>query len=367
MSLNRLNTAGLDFGTSNSTITYFDSNGQRSVAEDDRQSRYIPSMISCVDKLRIGYEAKRDQIKYSENTIFDAKRLLGKQMSSPGIKELVDNWPFKVVAGENDKAEYEITWQGQVKRVTPEEIVSHIIDYMCSLAEKKTNTRIENLVVTVPAHFDDTQRRCLLVAAEMTGRRVIQCLDEPTAAAISFSLTNDLNNKRVLVYDFGGGTFDVSIMDITDYVYNVRYTDGDAQLGGSDIDAILFNYIIQWLKDKYQLDISMNSKVCQRIRTVVEEIKVYFSGDDFFETEISIEPFEVMTEDGESIEEVPFSMQESEYNRLIEDVIVRTLDIVADCVNQKFLQDDDIDMIALIGGSSNICLVKEMLDEKYQN
>merc|ERR1711975_13851 len=231
------------------------------------------------------------------NTVFDAKRLIGRKFADPIVQADIKLWPFKVLAGAGDKPMIQVNFQGEDKKFHPEEVSSMILTKMKETAEAYLGTKINDAVVTVPAYFNDSQRQATKDAGSIAGLNVLRIINEPTAAAIAYGLDKKGSGERnVLIYDMGGGTFDVSLLTIEDGIFEVKATAGDTHLGGEDFDSRMVNHFVQEFKRKYKKDITGNARSLRRLRTACErakrtlssatsaaiEIDALFEGIDFF-------------------------------------------------------------------------------------
>merc|ERR1711977_152328 len=284
---------GIDLGTTYSCVGVRQ-NDRVEIIANDQGNRTTPSYVAFTDTERlIGDAAKNQAAMNPKNTIFDAKRLIGRKFSESTVQSDVKHWPFTVQAQPNGAPEVVVSHMGDKKAMTPEEISSMILSKMKDTAEAFTGSGIKNVVVTVPAYFNDSQRQATKDAAKIAGLNCMRIINEPTAAAIAYGLDKDKSKgeQNVLIFDLGGGTFDVSLLTIDDGIFEVKATAGDTHLGGEDFDNRLLQHFISEFKRKSKQDISGNARAMRRLRTACErakrqlssQIEVTFDIDSLFE------------------------------------------------------------------------------------
>ena len=243
---------GIDLGTTYSCVGWWRDNRCEIIA-NDQGNRTTPSYVSFTETERlVGDGAKNQGSLNPENTIFDAKRLIGRKFDDPAVQADIDHFPFKVIS-DNNKPKIQATYKGELKTFQPEEISSMVLTKMKEIAESYIGEE-----VTVPAYFNDSQRQATKDAGQICGLNVLRIINEPTAAAIAYGLDKKTEEKMVLIFDLGGGTFDVSLLSIDDGIFEVKATAGDTHLGGEDFDNILMKYFIDEFKRKNKIDISEN-------------------------------------------------------------------------------------------------------------
>ncbi|RHN77182.1 putative Heat shock protein 70 family [Medicago truncatula] len=269
---------GIDLGTTYSCVAVWLENHNRvEIIYNEQGNKTTPSFVAFTDDQRlIGNAAKNQSATNSENTVFDAKRLIGRRYSDSVVQKDIMLWPFRVITGENDKPMISVKYKGQEKQVSVEEISSMILTKMREVAETYLTSSVKNVVVTVPAYFNDSQRKATIDAGAIAGLNVIQIINEPTVAAIAygFDKRSESDCKRnIFVFDLGGGTFDVSILKIKGGVFEVKATAGNTHLGGEDFDNRMVNYFVEEFKKKNNVDISKNAKPLRRLRTACERAK----------------------------------------------------------------------------------------------
>ncbi|KAK8804729.1 heat shock protein HSP70 [Blastocystis sp. subtype 4] len=349
MSANLGNTISIDLGTTFSTGCYLDDSGKLSVIEDPNGIRYIPSVVTFGSTTIVGEPAAAYKRVGKSSTFYESKRLLAKEFKDPEVQELAKYWPFTIVEGEKKRAGYDAVIKGEKRILYPEEVSAQIIKYFCDLVEKKTNRKIEYVVITVPAFFDSNQRTATMQAAAIAGRKCIVVIDEPTAAAVDFSVENDLENKTLVVYDLGGGTFDVSVMAIKEKEYRPICINGDSGLGGANFTNLIYDIIVEQIRtDLQEPDRTFSRKEQARIQNASEETKIALSTTDSHEVNIELDD-----------NDLTLCITRVQFEDKIRPLIQRTVDITKACVNEAGLPH--LDYVAMIGGSTTIPLIKDML------
>ncbi|KAK3089377.1 hypothetical protein FSP39_003136 [Pinctada imbricata] len=265
---------GIDLGTTYSCVGVFQ-NGKVEIIANDQGNRTTPSYVGFTDSERLIGDAAKNQVAMNpQNTIFDAKRLIGRKFTDLSVQSDMKHWPFKV-ANDHWKPKLQAEYKGEVKTFSPEEISSMVLTKMKETAEAYLGQKVTNVVVTVPAYFNDSQRQATKDAGVIAGLNVMRIVNEPTAVALAYGLDKNLaGEKNVLIFDLGGGTFDVSILTIDEgSMFEVRSTAGDTHLGGEDFDNRMVNYFVQEFKRKHGKDISKNNRAMRRLRTACERAK----------------------------------------------------------------------------------------------
>lgn len=267
---------GIDLGTTYSCVGVW-KNDQVEIVANDQGNRTTPSYVAFTDTERlIGDAAKNQVARNPERTIFDAKRLIGRKADDPAVQADKKHWPFTVVAGDKDnKPVIEVEYQGEKKRFHAEEISAMVLTKMREVAESYIGKGVKEVVITVPAYFNDSQRQATKDAGTIAGLNVLRIINEPTAAAIAYGLDKKgAGEKNVLIFDLGGGTFDVSLLTIEDGIFEVKATAGDTHLGGEDFDNRLVDFCVQDFKRKNRgKDLSANNRALRRLRTQCERAK----------------------------------------------------------------------------------------------
>ena len=268
---------GIDLGTTYSAVGIWQ-NGKVEIIANDQGNRTMPSYVSFNETERlIGEPAKNQSSLNSTNTIFDAKRLIGRKIGDPSIQQDIKYWPFKVKGDDNGKPMIDVEFKGENKSFHPEEISSMILVKLKEIAEGYLGSEVKDAVITVPAYFNDSQRQATKDAGTIAGLNILRIINEPTAAAIAYGLDKGTKGEQnILIFDLGGGTFDVSLLTIDDGIFEVKATAGDTHLGGEDFDTRLVNHFITEFKKKNKVDISGNNKCLRRLRTACERAKELF-------------------------------------------------------------------------------------------
>ena len=279
------NAIGIDLGTTYSCVAHF-ANNKVEIIANDQGNRTTPSYVAFTDTERlIGDAAKNQAAMNPSNTVFDAKRLIGRKFSDKEVVEDMKHFPFSVI-DKGGKPKIQVDFKGERKDFTPEEISSMVLTKMKETAESFLGTKVTDAVVTVPAYFNDSQRQATKDAGFIAGLNVLRIINEPTAAAIAYGLDKKSEDeKNVLIFDLGGGTFDVSLLSIEDGIFDVKATAGDTHLGGEDFDHRLVNHFVTEFKRKNKKDISSNQRAMRRLRTACERAKRTLSSS----TQTSIE------------------------------------------------------------------------------
>merc|ERR1712227_1119488 len=289
---------GIDLGTTYSCVGIWQ-NDRVEIIANDQGNRTTPSYVAFTDSERLIGDAAKNQVAMNPiNTVFDAKRLIGRKFADPIVQADMKLWPFKVLSGAGDKPMIQVQFMGEEKKFHPEEVSSMVLTKMKETAEAYLGTKVSDAVVTVPAYFNDSQRQATKDAGSISGLNVLRIINEPTAAAIAYGLDKKGSGERnVLIYDMGGGTFDVSLLTIEDGIFEVKATAGDTHLGGEDFDNRIVNHFVQEFKRKNKgLDLSQNPRSLRRLRTACErakrtlssgtsasiEIDALFEGIDFY-------------------------------------------------------------------------------------
>ena len=358
MEVTRENTLGIDLGTTYSTAVYEDSNGLLQNVDDGNGTVYIPSVVCGYNQLIVGCPAKKAQSLHPNSTAYEFKRLVARDYNDPVVERLKSQWPFKVVPNKKGIAAIQLEWQGENRVISPEELYNYLVEYICQCAENKTGRRFTNIVLTVPASFNSNQKQNIKNAVETTGRHVIDIIPEPTAAVISFAENEGLENEHVLVYDFGGGTFDVSILHIHDGIYDVLKEDGDPFLGGSDVNECLLHLFLRKIQEETKLEMNAD-RLSRRLRDTCEKCKQALSNNESWDDLIDLSPEDYAVRNESAPDMVTVKIDREEMNREIMPIIGKTLEITERCVAKADLTLSQIGIVAMIGGSSNLdCAVK---------
>ena len=344
---------GIDLGTTNSCVGWWKDNRCEIIA-NDQGNRTTPSFVAFTDAERlIGDSAKNQSSNNSTNTIYDSKRLIGRKYSDPTILNEISTFPFKVKADENDKPKMVVNYKNEETEFHPEEISSMILTKMKEVAEAYIGEEVKDVVITVPAYFNDSQRQATKDAGIIAGLNVLRIINEPTAAAIAYGLDNDTSQeKNVLIFDLGGGTFDVSLLNIDEGIFEVKATAGDTHLGGEDFDNILVNHFKNEFKLKNKLDITENPKSLRRLRTACEKAKRILSNSNTATIELDslFNGIDFFT-----------SITRAKFENLCMNLFNKCLDPVTKVLRDSKISKSDVDEIVLVGGSTRIPKIQELL------
>ena len=327
-------TIGIDLGTTNSCIAVMEG-GKSKVIPSAEGGNTIPSIVEPVKNL-VGQVAKNQMVLNSKNTIFSVKRLMGRKMSDDMVKDTIKKVPYEVAAGKDDMAGVKV--DGKV--YTPQEISAKILSKIKADAEAYLGAKVDSAVITVPAYFDDSQRQATMQAGKIAGLEVKRIVNEPTAAALAYGLDKKKSGK-IAVYDLGGGTFDISILEIGDGVFEVKATNGDTFLGGDDFNHKLVDYIVAEFKKENGVDLSTDKQALQRIRDAAEKAKIELSSSSSAEIN---QPFITQGKDGTPLH-LTMSISRAKLEELVDDLIKKTIEPVKKCLADAKLKASDIDEI----------------------
>ncbi|KAK2394698.1 heat shock cognate 70 kDa protein [Trifolium repens] len=353
---------GIDLGTTYSCVAVWQEQHSRvEIIHNDQGNRTSPSFVAFTDEQRlIGDAAKNQAAANPQNTVFDAKRLIGRKFSDQAVQDDILLWPFKVTAGDNDKPMITVNYKNQEKQLCAEEVSSMILTKMREIAEAYLESPVKNAVVTVPAYFSDSQRKATIDAGAIAGLNVMRIMNEPTAAAIAYGLdkrTNCVGERNIFVFDLGGGTFDVSLLTIKDNVFQVKATAGNTHLGGEDFDNRMVNYFVQEFKRKNKVDISGNPRALRRLRTACERAKRTLS----FLVVATIEVDSLF-------QGIDFSssINRAKFEEMNMDLFNECTKIVESCLIDAKMDKSRVDDVVLVGGSSRIPKVQQLLQEFFK-
>lgn len=347
---------GIDLGTTYSCVGVW-KNGRVEIIANDQGNRTTPSYVAFNDTERlIGDAAKNQASMNPENTIFDAKRMIGRRFNDPVVQNDSKHWPFKIINKDN-KIYIQAKYKNEIKEFTPEEISSMVLSKMKETAESYLGETVKDAVITVPAYFNDSQRQATKDAGTIAGLNVLRVINEPTAAAIAYGLDKNKDKEHnIIIFDFGGGTFDVSLLSIEDGVFEVKATAGDTHLGGEDIDNIMVDYCAQEIQKKYKKDVKINNRALRRLRTACERAKRTLSTatQANIEVEQLIDGIDYYT-----------TITRARFEDLCSSIFIKCLKPVEKVLIDAKLDKSQIDEIVLVGGSTRIPKVQAMLSEFF--
>ena len=336
---------GIDLGTTNSCVAIMEGS-QAKVLENAEGARTTPSVVAFTeDKEKlIGQPAKRQAVTNPENTIFAVKRLIGRNFEDPTVKKDIEAAPFKIVSSEKGDA-----WiEAKGEKYSPSQISAFILQKMKETAEKYLGQPVSKAVITVPAYFNDAQRQATKDAGKIAGLEVLRIINEPTAASLAYGLDKK-QNKKIAVYDLGGGTFDVSILELGDGVFEVKSTNGDTFLGGEDFDNAVVEYLIGEFKKDSGIDLKSDKLALQRLKEAAEKAKIELSAAE--QTDINL-PF--ITADKTGPKHINLKMTRAKLEALVEDLIARTIPPCKTALKDAGISASDVDEVVMVGGMTRM-------------
>jgi len=348
---------GIDLGTTNSAMAVIE-NGVPKIIENKEGSRTTPSMVAITknNERVVGVVAKRQAITNPHNTIFSIKRLIGRKFSDPEVQRDKKLLPYEIRERAEDKG---VEVKIGDKWFTPQEVSAMILQKLKQDAEDKLGEKIEEAIITCPAYFDDSQRKATKVAGEIAGLKVKRVINEPTAAALAYGLTKK-KNQQIVVYDFGGGTFDISVLDVSEDTVEVKATGGDTHLGGDDFDQKIINWIVESYKKDEGIDLSKDSLALQRIKEAAEKAKVELSTAQ--ETEINL-PF--ITSDSSGPKHLLYKLSRAQLENMVGDYIQKSIELVKSTLKEADLKPEDIEAIVLVGGQTRMPKIQEEIKKLF--
>ncbi|KAI9127604.1 hypothetical protein K1719_000597 [Acacia pycnantha] len=350
---------GIDLGTTYSCVAVWQHN-QVEIIVNDQGNRTTPSYVAFNDPHRMVGEAAKNQAALNPtNTIFDAKRLIGRRFSDSHVQSDMKLWPFQIICGAEDQPKIVVKVKSQERHFLPEEISAMVLAKMREIAETYLGSPVKNAVVTVPAYFNYIQRQATKDAGTIAGLNIMKIINEPTAAAIAYGLHKKdecQQERNIFVFDLGGGTFDVSILTIKKGDFKVKAVDGDNHLGGEDFDNRMVNFFVKEFKRKHKMDISGNPKSLRRLRTACERAKRSLSSQ--FKTTIEVDAL---------YEGIDFNSKitRSKFEELNKDLFAKCLEIVQHCVSDSKVDKETIHEVVLVGGSTRIPKVQQLLQDFF--
>jgi molecular chaperone DnaK len=339
---------GIDLGTTNSCVAVMEGGKPKVISASDTGKNTTPSVIEIIKNL-VGDVAKRQMVLNSENTIASVKRLMGRRFEDKEVARTGKMVSYKIVSGKGGMADVEING----KTYTPQEISARVLMKLKKDAEKYLGETVDSAVITVPAYFDDSQRQATKQAGEIAGLKVERIINEPTAAALAYGLDKK-KAEKIAVYDLGGGTFDISILELGDGVFEVKSTNGDTHLGGDDFDEKLVDFIAEEFKKENSMDLRLDKQALQRVRDAAEKAKIELSAAD--EVEIN-QPY-ITQKDGQPLH-LTMKITRSKFEGIVADLIAKTIKPVEDALKDAGLKATDINEVIMVGGMTRMPKVVE--------
>jgi L1 cell adhesion molecule like protein len=348
---------GCDLGTCYSCVGIWQ-NGRVEIIANDQGNRVTPSTVAFTDTERlIGDAAKNQAASNPKNTVYDAKRLIGRKFSEKVVQDDRKLWSFNVDDDGTDKPQICVQYKGEDKKFYPEEISAMVLQKLKQTVESYVGEEVTDVVITVPAYFGDSQRQATKDAGKIAGLNVLRIINEPTAAAIAYGLDNKSSKERnVMIFDFGGGTFDVTVLAVEDGVFEVKATGGDSHLGGEDIDNRLVNHFVQEFKRKYKHDITGNARALRRLRTACERAKRTLSSAS--QTTIELDSLY----DGIDFNS---SLTRARFEELCHDLFQKTINTVEKVLLDAGVGKSEIDEVVLVGGTTRVPKIQSMLSDFF--
>jgi molecular chaperone DnaK len=344
---------GIDLGTTNSACAVVQ-DGRASVVRRG-EDRIVPSVIAALPngQIAVGREAKLQRTVDPSQVVYSAKRLIGRRFSSPEVQRMMRSVPYRIVEGNNESVMIEVGG----RRLSVVEISSLILKYLRQMAEEALGRRVKKAVIAVPANFTDSQRSATRIAARLAGLDVIRVINEPTAAALAYGYIEDMD-RRIAVYDFGGGTFDVTILQITRNVFEVLSTSGEMFLGGDDLDSVILERMAGVYMRQHGVDLRGDSRAIEQLRAVAEQVKIQLS-------ETSRSSIRVSDVPPGSHRDLDFSLSEGELREIVGPIVRRTIPVCEDAMRVAGIGPEQIDEIVLVGGTTRLPLVREVVREIF--
>jgi len=343
---------GIDLGTTNSCISVMDGKNAK-IIENAEGARTTPSIVAFAEggERLVGQPAKRQAVTNPEGTIFAVKRLIGRRFDDPSVKKDMDLVPYKIVKGDNGDA-----WvEAEGKKYSPSQISAMILQKMKETAEAYLGEKVEQAVITVPAYFNDAQRQATKDAGKIAGLEVLRIINEPTAAALAYGLDKK-DGKTIAVYDLGGGTFDISVLEIGDGVFEVKSTNGDTFLGGEDFDMRLVSYFADEFKKEQGIDLKGDKLALQRLKEAAEKAKIELSSAQ--QTEVNL-PF--ITADQSGPKHLTMKLTRAKFESLVDDFVNRTIEPCKAALKDAGLKAAEIDEVVLVGGMTRMPKIQEVV------
>ena len=348
---------GIDLGNTNSVVAIMEGKEPK-VIPNEEGSRLTPSVVAFDDKgeVLVGQIARRQAITNPENTVFSSKRFMGRKSNDPVIQEEMKRVPYKIVSAPNGDVAFEI----RGKRYSPPEVGARVLMKLKRAAEEYLGEPVSEAVITVPAYFNDSQRQATKDAGKIAGLEVKRIINEPTAAALAYGL-DKTKEQLIAVFDMGGGTFDISVLEVGDKVVEVVSTNGDTHLGGDDIDNRLMDWLVGEFKKDTAIDVSKDKMVLQRLKEAAEKAKIELSSVQ--ETEINLA---YLTADGTGPKHLLKKLSRSKFEQMIEDIVARAMDPCKKALSDAGKKVEDIHEVVLVGGSTRIPMVQARVKEFFK-
>ena len=348
---------GIDLGTTNSCVAVWDRD-KYMIIQNSEGARTTPSVVAFTEsgETLVGQPAKRQAVTNPKNTLFAVKRLIGRRFADKETKEIKSKIPYKIVKADNGDA-----WvEARGKKYAPSQISAMVLKKMKETAEEYLGEKVTKAVITVPAHFNDSQRQATKDAGKIAGLEVERIINEPTAAALAYGLDKS-ESKKIAVYDFGGGTFDVSIMEMGDGVFEVLSTNGDTYLGGEDLDLKIMDYLVAEFKKDSGMDLSTDPLAMQRLKEAAEKAKIELSSS--VETDVNL-PY--ITADASGPKHLNIKLSRAKFESLVKDLLDRTIKPCERAMKDAKVSPSDIDSILLVGGMTRMPKVVEMVKDIFK-
>ncbi|MCQ2599016.1 MAG: molecular chaperone DnaK [Alphaproteobacteria bacterium] len=347
---------GIDLGTTNSAMAFMDATDPK-IIENSEGGRTTPSIIAITqsNEQLVGITAKNQAVTNPENTIYEIKRLMGLRFDSPAVKEIAARVPYKIVAGDNGDAWVEING----KKYAPSQVSAMVLAKLKKDAENYLGEPVTDAVITVPAYFNDSQRQATKDAGRIAGLNVLRIVNEPTAAALAYGMEKD-KNGTIAVYDLGGGTFDISILEIVDGVFEVKSTNGDTALGGSDFDARILKFLIDEFKSQTGIDLSNDKLALQRLKEAAEKAKIELSSKATADINL---PF--LTADATGPKHFNTTLTRAKLESLVDDLIQKTIEPCKRALADAGLDKSQINEVILVGGQTRMPKVQDVVKEFF--
>ncbi len=347
---------GIDLGTTNSVVAIIEG-GKPVIIENKEGSRTTPSMVAFTKKGErlVGLLAKRQAVTNSKNTVYSVKRFIGRRFTDPEVQQIKKILSYDIVEGEHTDVRIKI----QDKTYSPQEISAMVLQKLKQAAEDHLGEEIKDAVITVPAYFNDNQREATKAAGRIAGLNVLRIINEPTAAALAYGLDKE-KNEKIAVFDLGGGTFDISILDIGEGVFEVKSTNGDTFLGGDDLDQRVVNWLIDNFKKEQGIDLGKDQMALQRLKEAAEKAKCELSSS--LETDINL-PF--ITADATGPKHLNYTLTRAKLEQLTEDILARTMEPCKKALEDAKLTANDIDEVILVGGQTRMPKVHEIVKQIF--